>query len=58
MGLDAPPGRAAQLADSLWGKAAVVCAYLSLNIGLNMANKYTISMFGFHFPLTLSIAHM
>ncbi|GFR41028.1 hypothetical protein Agub_g1460 [Astrephomene gubernaculifera] len=48
--------------ESIWdhwiGKGMMVAAYLMLNISLNMVNKWTISIYGFHFPIALSVAHM
>ncbi|PNH12388.1 putative sugar phosphate/phosphate translocator [Tetrabaena socialis] len=40
------------------GKSALIASYLGLNISLNILNKWTISLFGFRFPIALSIAHM
>ncbi|PNW85405.1 hypothetical protein CHLRE_03g184850v5 [Chlamydomonas reinhardtii] len=40
------------------GKVLTVAAYLGLNISLNMVNKWTLSIYGFRFPIALSIAHM
>ncbi|GIL72975.1 hypothetical protein Vretimale_4622 [Volvox reticuliferus] len=44
--------------DHWISKVLMVAAYLTLNISLNMVNKWTISIYGFHFPVALSIAHM
>eukprot|EP00199_Chlamydomonas_sp_CCMP681_P006797 CAMPEP_0119117696 /NCGR_PEP_ID=MMETSP1180-20130426/52983_1 /TAXON_ID=3052 ORGANISM="Chlamydomonas cf sp, Strain CCMP681" /NCGR_SAMPLE_ID=MMETSP1180 /ASSEMBLY_ACC=CAM_ASM_000741 /LENGTH=294 /DNA_ID=CAMNT_0007106981 /DNA_START=115 /DNA_END=996 /DNA_ORIENTATION=- len=42
---------------ALWPKILLVVAYLSLNISLNMVLKYTISIYGFKFPIALSMMH-
>jgi drug/metabolite transporter (DMT)-like permease len=39
-------------------RVAVIGLYLSLNISINLLNKFIISRTGFAFPLTLSLAHM
>ncbi|MEW5301979.1 MAG: hypothetical protein WDW38_008612 [Sanguina aurantia] len=39
-------------------KFLLVLAYLSLNISLNMLNKWLLSIYGFRFPILLSVAHM
>ncbi|EFJ52147.1 hypothetical protein VOLCADRAFT_116181 [Volvox carteri f. nagariensis] len=44
--------------DHWISKVLMVAAYLTLNISLNMVNKWTISIYGFPFPIALSIAHM
>lgn len=36
---------------------AQVAAYLSLNISLNLLNKWTIAIYGFKFPILLSMCH-
>lgn len=44
--------------SSMLAKAALVFGYLGGNISLNMMNKYFISLYGFRFPLAMSMAHM
>lgn len=39
-------------------KLLVLVAYLSLNISLNMLNKWVLSHYGFRFPLLMSMCHM
>ena len=36
----------------------LVALYLALNISLNMMNKWLLSIYGFHFPIFISMAHM
>lgn len=40
------------------GKAALLFLYLCLNVSLNILNKYILSIYGFGFPVLLSIAHV
>mmetsp|Transcript_32881 Transcript_32881/g.83458 ORF Transcript_32881/g.83458 Transcript_32881/m.83458 type:complete len:373 (+) Transcript_32881:143-1261(+) len=59
-GLRSPSGQSKQGAnifDSLWIKLLLVAAYLSLNISINLLNKWTISIYGFKFPIFLSMCH-
>lgn len=44
--------------SSFVGQGLTVLTYLSLNISLNMLNKWTLSLYGFKFPLYMSILHM
>lgn len=39
-------------------RIAVITIYLSLNMSINLLNKYIISRTGFSFPLAISLAHM
>ena len=39
-------------------KLVVLTLYLSLNISLNMMNKWVLSHYGFRFPLLMSMCHM
>mmetsp|Transcript_16545 Transcript_16545/g.35792 ORF Transcript_16545/g.35792 Transcript_16545/m.35792 type:complete len:368 (+) Transcript_16545:182-1285(+) len=39
-------------------KLFLIAIYLGLNISLNMLNKWTLSMYGFRFPIFMSLAHM
>lgn len=36
----------------------VIVAYLGLNAGLNMTNKWALGIYGFRFPLLLTSCHM
>ena len=53
-----PPPATGGLWDSLLIRGLTICVYLSLNISLNMLNKWTLSLYGFKFPLFMSLAHM
>lgn len=44
--------------SSLLGKAVIVTTYLGLNMSLNIFNKWVLTLYGFRFPLFLSISHM
>lgn len=39
-------------------RVAVIVLYLSLNMSINLLNKFIISRMGFSFPLAISLAHM
>lgn len=41
----------------LLGRVMLIAAYLALNISLNMINKWTLTGYGFRFPIALSMAH-
>ena len=44
--------------SSMIGRGITIIVYLGLNISLNMLNKWTLSLYGFKFPLYMSIGHM
>lgn len=48
----------AKLENSLAYKFFLISMYLGSNISLNMLNKWTLSLYGFRFPLLMSLAHM
>lgn len=43
---------------SLVFRGLVIAIYLGSNISLNMLNKWTLSLYGFRFPLLMGLAHM
>lgn len=43
---------------SVFNLAAVVAAYLTLNVTLNLMNKWLLGIYGFSFPLLLTSCHM
>lgn len=51
-------GLLAKLEQSNVFRGLVISSYLGSNISLNMINKWTLSFYGFKFPLTMGIAHM
>lgn len=45
------------LQTSVGAKVLLVLLYVSLNMSLNILNKWILTRFGFPFPLLLSISH-
>ena len=45
-------------AIDLMGHLSLVLVYLCLNSSLNMMNRYVLGIYGFSFPMLLTICHM
>uniref|UniRef100_A0A7R9VU54 Sugar phosphate transporter domain-containing protein n=1 Tax=Chlamydomonas euryale TaxID=1486919 RepID=A0A7R9VU54_9CHLO len=53
-----PTGILNALERTLVYKVFIILVYTGSNISLNMLNKWTLSLYGFRFPLAMSMAHM
>ena len=45
-------------AGELAGHTCLVAVYLLLNTGLNMTNRYVLGIYGFSFPMLLTMSHL